>query len=117
MDWQRSLLIGAMLVVLYMLFLEWNTFEEAHKPQVDSSMVEALVSDPDILLLDEPTNHLDIPAIEWLEQALQQFRGALILVTHDRAFLQQVANQIAELDRGALQAAPRAGLRPDAPFD
>lgn len=66
------------------------------------ALARALVSDPDILLLDEPTNHLDIPAIEWLEQALQQFRGALILVTHDRAFLQQVANQIAELDRGAL---------------
>ncbi|MFT6094793.1 MAG: ATP-binding cassette subfamily F protein uup [Pseudohongiellaceae bacterium] len=62
----------------------------------------ALVLDPDILLLDEPTNHLDIPAIEWLEKQLQDFRGAMILVTHDRAFLQKVVNTIVELDRGLL---------------
>lgn len=61
----------------------------------------ALVSEPDILLMDEPTNHLDIPGIEWLEQTLANFRGALVLVTHDRAFLQNVCKQIAELDRGA----------------
>lgn len=62
----------------------------------------ALVLDPDILLLDEPTNHLDIPAIEWLEKQLQEFRGAMVLVTHDRAFLQKVVNTIVELDRGLL---------------
>ena len=62
----------------------------------------ALVLEPDILLLDEPTNHLDIPAIEWLEKQLQDFRGAMILVTHDRAFLQKVVNTIVELDRGLL---------------
>ncbi|MFK7864513.1 MAG: ATP-binding cassette domain-containing protein [Pseudohongiellaceae bacterium] len=62
----------------------------------------ALVLDPDILLLDEPTNHLDIPAIEWLEKQLQEFRGAMVLVTHDRAFLQKVVNTIVELDRGHL---------------
>lgn len=66
------------------------------------ALARALVSEPEILLLDEPTNHLDIPTIEWLEQTLQQYRGALILVTHDRAFLQKVTNQIAELDRGNL---------------
>ncbi|OUS13616.1 ABC transporter ATP-binding protein [Gammaproteobacteria bacterium 53_120_T64] len=68
------------------------------------ALAKALVTDPDILLLDEPTNHLDILAIEWLENQLKSFRGALILVTHDRAFLQQVANEIVELDRGTLHA-------------
>jgi ATP-binding cassette subfamily F protein uup len=63
---------------------------------------QALVSEPDILLLDEPTNHLDIPAIEWLENALQSFSGAIIFVTHDRAFLQNLASTIWELDRGHL---------------
>ena len=66
------------------------------------ALARALVSDPDILLLDEPTNHLDIPSIEWLEQQIIQFRGALLLVTHDRAFLERVSNTIAELDRGNL---------------
>jgi ATP-binding cassette subfamily F protein uup len=64
---------------------------------------KALVVEPDILLLDEPTNHLDIPAIEWLEQQLQEYRGALLFVTHDRSFLQNVSKQIIELDRGHLR--------------
>jgi len=66
------------------------------------ALAQALVSQPDILLLDEPTNHLDIPAIQWLEEQLAQFPGAIILITHDRRFLQNVANSIAELDRGHL---------------
>lgn len=66
------------------------------------ALAQALVSKPDILLLDEPTNHLDIPAIQWLEQQLRGFKGALILITHDRRFLQNVANWMAELDRGHL---------------
>lgn len=66
------------------------------------SLGRALVSDPDILLLDEPTNHLDIPTIQWLEQQLANFRGALVLITHDRRFLQNVVHKIAELDRGQL---------------
>ncbi|MFK7974797.1 MAG: ATP-binding cassette domain-containing protein [Halioglobus sp.] len=66
------------------------------------AMAQALVSDPDILLLDEPTNHLDIEAIEWLEQQIAQFAGAVILITHDRRFLQSVSNSIAELERGHL---------------
>jgi len=66
------------------------------------ALAQALVSEPDILLLDEPTNHLDIPAIRWLEEQLQNFKGAIILITHDRRFLQNVANTIAELDRGHL---------------
>jgi ATP-binding cassette subfamily F protein uup len=63
----------------------------------------ALVSDPDVLLLDEPTNHLDIPAIQWLEKQLQDYRGAVVVITHDRSFLQAVANRILELDRGMLR--------------
>ncbi|KAA1189172.1 ATP-binding cassette domain-containing protein [Pseudohalioglobus sediminis] len=66
------------------------------------ALARALVSEPDILLLDEPTNHLDIPAITWLEEQLRNFRGCLILITHDRRFLQNVVNSIAELDRGHL---------------
>ncbi len=66
------------------------------------ALARALVVDPEILLLDEPTNHLDIESIEWLEQELMRFSGALIFITHDRAFLESVATKIAELDRGAL---------------
>jgi len=66
------------------------------------ALAQALVSKPDILLLDEPTNHLDIPAIRWLEEQLRNYKGALILITNDRRFLQNVANWMAELDRGHL---------------
>ena len=55
-----------------------------------------------MLLLDEPTNHLDIPCIDWLEQQVGQFEGAIVLITHDRRFLQRVCNRIGELDRGHL---------------
>ena len=66
------------------------------------ALARALVGEPDILLLDEPTNHLDLPAITWLEEQLCNFRGSLVLITHDRRFLQNVATSIAELDRGHL---------------
>lgn len=66
------------------------------------SLGRALVTQPDILLLDEPTNHLDIPTIEWLEEQLRNYRGALVLITHDRRFLQNVVSSIAELERGHL---------------
>ncbi len=67
---------------------------------------KALVSDPDLLLLDEPTNHLDIDAIRWLEEYLRTFGGALLFVTHDRAFLSSLATRIVELDRGRLTSWP-----------
>ncbi len=66
----------------------------------------ALVSDPDVLLLDEPTNHLDIEAITWLEQFILDYHGAVVFVTHDRAFLQRLATRIVELDRGRLTSWP-----------
>ncbi len=65
-------------------------------------LARALVSAPDILLLDEPTNHLDIAAVEWLEQFLLGFSGALLFVSHDRAFINRLATRIVELDRGQL---------------
>lgn len=65
-------------------------------------LAQALVSNPDVLLLDEPTNHLDVPTIEWMEQQLQQFRGLILFITHDRRFLEKLANRIVELDRGNL---------------
>lgn len=67
-----------------------------------AALARALVCQPEVLLLDEPTNHLDIAAIEWLEQQLRQYSGAVVFITHDRHFLQQVATSIAELDRGGL---------------
>src|SRR5471032_761777 len=65
-------------------------------------LAQALVSEPDLLMLDEPTNHLDIGAIAWLEEALKDFQGAVLFITHDRAFLQNLATRILELDRGGL---------------
>jgi len=64
------------------------------------SLARALVTQPDILLLDEPTNHLDIPTIEWLEGHLKSFRGALVVISHDRRFLQNCVTSMAELERG-----------------
>ena len=66
------------------------------------ALARALVREPEFLLLDEPTNHLDVPAIEWLEKQLQDYNGAVLLVTHDRTFLQNVVNKIVEIDRGHL---------------
>lgn len=65
-------------------------------------LAAALITEPDLLLLDEPTNHLDIDSIEWLEAYLKTYRGSVVVVTHDRAFLNQVANKIIEIDRGRL---------------
>ena len=69
-------------------------------------LAKALVSQPDLLLLDEPTNHLDIDAIRWLEEFMAAFAGAILFVTHDRAFLGRLATRIIELDRGRLTSWP-----------
>jgi len=68
------------------------------------AIASALVAEPDVLLMDEPTNHLDAEAVEWLQDYLQSFGGALLLVTHDRYFLDRVTNRILEVDRGDVYA-------------
>jgi len=70
------------------------------------ALARALVGEPELLLLDEPTNHLDIEGIAWLEDLLVGFRGAVLLITHDRAFLDRVATRVVELDRGRLLSFP-----------
>jgi len=70
------------------------------------ALARALVSDPDLLLLDEPTNHLDIDTIEWLEQFLMSYRGAIVFVSHDRGFIQRMATRIVDLDRGVVTSWP-----------
>ncbi len=70
------------------------------------ALAQAWVQKPDILLLDEPTNHLDIDAIIWLENLLQAFSGSLVVITHDRRFLDHIASRIVELDRGHLRSYP-----------
>ncbi|MBK9348020.1 MAG: ATP-binding cassette domain-containing protein [Burkholderiales bacterium] len=70
------------------------------------ALAQALVAQPDVLLLDEPTNHLDLDSIEWLEGLLVEFKGAIITITHDRSFLDNVATRIVELDRGKLLSYP-----------
>ena len=70
------------------------------------ALAQALVTRPDVLLLDEPTNHLDLNAITWLEDLLIDFKGSVIAITHDRAFLDRIATRIVELDRGKLRPYP-----------
>ncbi|MGN1055233.1 MAG: ATP-binding cassette domain-containing protein [Comamonas sp.] len=70
------------------------------------ALAQALVTKPDVLLLDEPTNHLDLDSIAWLEDLLIDFKGSVITITHDRAFLDRIATRIVELDRGQLQSYP-----------
>jgi ATP-binding cassette subfamily F protein uup len=72
-----------------------------------AALARALVSDPDVLLLDEPTNHLDLPTILWLEQELAQFAGALVMISHDRAFLTKVSDRTWWLDRGTVRQSDR----------
>ena len=70
------------------------------------ALAQALVRRPDVLLLDEPTNHLDLDSIEWLEELLIGFKGSVVIITHDRVFLDRVATRIVELDRGRLRSYP-----------
>ncbi|MDN6180762.1 MAG: ATP-binding cassette domain-containing protein [Halomonas subglaciescola] len=70
------------------------------------ALARALVAEPDVLLLDEPTNHLDLDTIAWLEEQLLAFSGAVLLITHDRAFLSKLATHVLELDRGQLGRYP-----------
>jgi ATP-binding cassette subfamily F protein uup len=71
-----------------------------------AALAQALVSNPELLLLDEPTNHLDISTIEWLENAVRSYPGAVLFVTHDRSFVEHVATRIVDIDRGKLRSWP-----------
>jgi ATP-binding cassette subfamily F protein uup len=70
------------------------------------ALARALVSNPELLLLDEPTNHLDISTIEWLENEIRRYEGAVLFVTHDRSFVERVATRIIDIDRGQLRSWP-----------
>ena len=70
------------------------------------ALARALVSEPDLLLLDEPTNHLDMASVMWLEQFLKEFKGGIVFISHDRAFIRAVATRILDLDRGKLISYP-----------
>ena len=72
-----------------------------------AGIARALVEEPDILLLDEPTNHLDLNIINWLEQYLNNYRGSLLCISHDKRFLENITNQVFWLDRGKLKVSPR----------
>jgi ATP-binding cassette subfamily F protein uup len=84
--------------------LKISTLSGGTKKRV--ALARALVEMPDVLLLDEPTNHLDLDSIAWLEELLKEYQGSVILITHDRAFLDNVCTQIVELDRGILRSYP-----------
>jgi ATP-binding cassette subfamily F protein uup len=71
------------------------------------SLARIFVGSPDVILLDEPTNHLDIPAIEWLEARLMAYRGAILMISHDRAFLTRLSRRVLWLDRGRLRSLDR----------
>ena len=103
--WQLDTRIAA---VLESLKLEPNTLltDLSGGWQRKAALARALVCNPDILLLDEPTNHLDVTTIEWLEGFLKDFRGSIIFISHDRAFIRSMATRIVDLDRGLLTSFP-----------
>tara|TARA_A100001234_G_scaffold221016_1_gene235481 strand:- start:1947 stop:3788 length:1842 start_codon:yes stop_codon:yes gene_type:complete len=72
-----------------------------------AGIARALVEEPDILLLDEPTNHLDLNIINWLEQYLNNYKGSLLCISHDKKFLENITNQVFWLDRGKLRVSPK----------
>ena len=80
--------------------MEFSALSAGQKRRV--LLARGLVEEPQLLLLDEPTNHLDLESIQWLEEFLLEWGGALLFVTHDRAFLRKISTRIVEIDRGQL---------------
>jgi len=104
-DWQRSARAGALIDALGLgPDLPIRGLSGGTRKRV--ALAHALVQEPDLLLLDEPTNHLDFAGIAWLEDLLRATRAAVVLITHDRRFLDAVATRIVELDRGRLLSFP-----------
>ena len=104
-DWARLGRVGAL---IDQLNLDADALTDALSGGTRKrvALAKAMTDQPDLLLLDEPTNHLDFDGILWLEQQLKQFRGSIVLITHDRAFLDSVATRIIELDRGQIFSFP-----------
>lgn len=100
--WQTDTNAKIILQKLGITQLEKKIYELSGGQQKRVGLAQVLIDEPDLLLLDEPTNHLDYQAIEWLENYLKQYRGALMMVTHDRYFLDRVTNRIFELAFGKI---------------
>ena len=100
--WQLETRVSAILTQLNVPLSQKKVGELSGGQKKRVALAQALIDEGDLLLLDEPTNHLDITAITWLENYLQHYQGALLMVTHDRYFLDRVANRIFELDAGNL---------------
>ncbi len=100
--WRAEVQARAVLNQLGITALGQRVEELSGGMQKRVALAEALIQPADLLILDEPTNHLDLEVIQWLESYLTQFKAALILVTHDRYFLERVVNKIVEIDRGSL---------------
>src|SRR2546423_5244612 len=100
-DWERHDRVERLLEKMGLpATMEFSRLSAGQKRRV--LLARGLVEDPQLLLLDEPTNHLDLESIEWLENFLVEWGGALLFVTHDRAFLKKLATRIIEIDRGKL---------------
>jgi ATP-binding cassette subfamily F protein uup len=102
--WQLEAEAKAMLTELGVVDLtaRMGTLSGGQRKRV--ALAHSLLIEPDLLILDEPTNHLDAETVEWLERALADFRGALLLVTHDRYFLDRVTRRMIEIERGGCRS-------------
>jgi ATP-binding cassette subfamily F protein uup len=101
--WNASSNAKSILTRLGITDMSWKIKELSGGQQKRVALAQVLIQEPDLLILDEPTNHLDFDMIRWLERFLANYKGALLLVTHDRYFLDNVVDQIVELTHGSLE--------------